>query len=316
MPRKTCLTQIIFLILILAVAILALRRCGAPPAAVTGKPAARPLLSWLLPSRARSSSLAPTPTRDPARTGIEGLGLPALRPLLFDIAPVRGLEVTERYLWIASYDDAHHAGMLYQVDRQSYTVIQSRMLEQGGLYRLAGVQQGPELLWTALIPASAEQRAVLIGMRPGDLSIAARVPVTDTLRAVAQGDDGTLYGVSSDGRTLYAWGLDGALLRQATASPDVRYQDMDVVRGSLVCAGQISPDLGALDVLDPASLNLLVRHAAYALSPKGVLVTGRAFGYGDGAFHFLPDDGSMPMVMSYTLGEPALAGFVPSVGSR
>jgi hypothetical protein len=326
MKPKSCLLQFVFFVILMVVLAASVRRClttreGAQPqASAPTVSASLPSVLALLSRGSGDATVAPvaTATPDPDRVGIEGLGLPAMRPLLFDIPRVRGIEVADNVLYVASYDAGKKVGMLYQVSQESYTIVQVRTYAEDGFYRLGGLHLGSQLLWTALSADDAGRGSLIVGLDPQQLHIVERFAVPAPIRAVAQAEDGTLIGAGEDGATLYAWGADGALLRQQADSVDVSYEDMDVIRGSLVCAGKGEGDgnVGVIDVLDPASLTLLARHRVYAKSPAGQTVTGRSFGYYEGRFYLLPDQGEFPMVMVYRLEGVPLEDYVPSTSAR
>jgi len=131
---------------------------------------------------------------------------------------------------------------------------------------------------------------------------------------VAQGENGHLYGLNDDSTMVFEWTAQGGEVRRTPNATGARYQDMDVVRGSLVCTGA-DPNGGVIDILDPASLTLLVRHRCHARTPNGHLITSKGFAFAEGTFYFLPADGEFPMLMSYTLDDVTLADYVPSAGS-
>lgn len=325
MKRKSCLVQLVLFVLLMIVLAAFIQRCltrrqgpQLETEAVAPAAAARPNVWALLSSERAETTPIPTPTAtpDPARVGIEGLGLPAMRPLLFDIARVRGLEAVGDSFYVSSYDAEKRIGVLYQVSQESYTIAQVRTYAEDGFYRLGGLHWGEALLWTALSAEEAERGSLIVGIELQQLQIVRRFAVPEAIRAVAQVNDVTLIGANETGDTLYTWTLDGALLRQRADSVDVSYKDMDVIHGSVVCAGKGEDDLGVLDVLDPASLTLLARHPVYARSPAGQVVSGRSMGYDAGRFYFLPDQGEFPMVIAYPLGDTPLEDYVPSTRVR
>lgn len=325
MKPKSCLVQLVLFILLMIVLAALVQRClvrrqlAGPETHRTAPTVALPNLGALLGGKVAEVTPLPAPsvTPDPARVGIEGLGLPTMRPLLFDIPRVRGLEAVGDVLYVSSYDAEKGIGLLYQVSQESYTIAQVRTYAEDGFYRLGGLHWADGLLWTALSADQSEKGSRLVGIEPQHLEIRRRIAVTDTIRAVALGDGAILVGANEAGDALYAWRLDGTLLRQRADPVDVSYKDMDVIRGSVVCAGKgEGDDRGVLDVLDPTSLTLLARYRVYARSSAGQLVSGRSMGYDAERFYFLPDQGKFPMVIVYPLGEVSLEDYVPSTQAR
>lgn len=329
MNRKSCLVQLAFFVLIMVVIATAIRRCRTQPemvqrlaspqrAAETAQnPPVLERLKGLLPfGQSRSpivpSTPEPIPTLDLEHRGIKGLGLPVVQPLLFEIPQVRGLEATGETLYIAGYDTDHKVGLLYQVSREGRTILQMRTFAQGALYRLGGLHLGPERLW---VPLSADDETIpslILGLDPLYLTVAQSFEAPEAIRAVAQADAHSLIGVNEMGNTLYRWTIEGTLLEKHAAPADIQYKDMDSIRGSLVAAGKTNDRLGALDVLDPVTLSLLVRYPCYGHSPAGELVSSRGFGSDGERFYFLPERGKFPSMMIYELARGSLADYIPS----
>jgi hypothetical protein len=188
-----------------------------------------------------------------------------------------------------------------------------REVTQEGRFELGGIHAGKRLLWVPV--AGIGRSSIILGLDLQYLKIEHRFKVDDYIVAVAEGNDGHLYGFNDDSTLIYEWMPDGQELRKAANASGVRYQDMDVVRGSLLCAG-VEPASGVIDVIDPVSLTLLARHHCFANGARGQWVTGKGFAYYDGVFYFLPDEGEFPMLMSYMLDSGVrLSDYVPSVSS-
>ena len=126
------------------------------------------------------------------------------------------------------------------------------------------------------------------------------------------GDDSNLYGVSTDATLFYEWSFDGRELRRVPNASGAKYQDLEIVRNSLVCTGE-DRNGGVLDIVDLGSLSLLVRHRIGARSPGQRWISSRGFAFADGEFHFLPDDGARPVLFTYGLDSVTLESYVPSL---
>ena len=247
-----------------------------------------------------------------AFTGIEGLTLRLTHPLQLEVAETQGLAASARSLYVSSVDPRQRVAFLYEIRRDTYTVAQVRMLKQGGQYHLGGLHLGAELLWAPLSGDEGDPRSVILGFDPLYLEVKRSFEVGERIAAVAQGDDGHLFGVSARGDRFLEWTPDGKELRRAPNPSGVPYGDMEVVRGSLICAG-VDQAGGVLDVVDPASLTILARHRADAISPGRQWVTRKGFAFDREAFYFLPDDGPNPMLMTYALDNMTLEECVPSL---
>jgi hypothetical protein len=255
---------------------------------------------------------APPLTPTHAYKGIEGLTLRLNHPLLFDVAQVQGLAATSRSFYVSSVDPGQRIAFLYQVRRDTYSVAQVRMLQRETRYRLGGLHLGAELLWAPLAGDEGDDHSLVLGIDPRYLEVKRSFEVAERIAALAEGAGGQLYGINARGDLFYEWAPDGREVRRTPNPSGVAYQDMEVVRGSLVCAG-VEPTGGVLDVLDPAGFTILRRHHVDALSPGKNQVTRKGFAFAEGEFYFLPDDGPNPMLMTYVLEGVDLDTFVPHV---
>lgn len=329
MNRKSCLLQLVFFVILMVVIATAIRRCRTRPEVVQNlipptratetapAPSVFDRLKSLLPflkggSAGPSAALAPTPTLDLEHMGIKGLGLPVIQPLFFEIPKVRGLEVAGEVLYIAGYDPDRKVGLLYQASLDGQTIQQMRTYAQGAQYRLGGLHLGLGRLWVPLSAEDDSAPSLILGLDPLYLTVAQSFKAPEAIRAVAQTNAQSLVGVNETGTTLYHWALDGTLLEKREAPADIQYKDMDVIRGSLVASGKTNDRLGALDVLDPRTLSLLVRYPCYGRSPTGELVTSRGFGFDGERFYFLPEQGKFPSLLVYELAHGSLADYIPS----
>ncbi len=240
---------------------------------------------------------------------IEGLYLEALQPLASVPLGIRGLAAADGLLYATAYDAGAQSAWLHELDRGSATVLRSLALYEQGAGEPCGVQAAGQLLWTCV---NTSEGALILAVDRDAWAAAVWAPLTDTLRAIAQTPDGALVGMDAQGRRFYRWGPDGALQRVGTNATGALYTDCELVRGSLVCAG--TEEGGAvLDVLDPESLSLLVRHRATTRTEWGTWVAGNGLAYAGDWFLLAPAGGEFPLVWSYRLAGGALADFVPSV---
>jgi len=254
--------------------------------------------------------VAPSPTPTHAYKGIKGLTLRLNQPLQLDAAQVQGLAATARSFYVSSVDPQQRIAFLYEVRRDTFAIAQVRMLQQGSKCYLGGISLGAELLWAPLRGDEGDDHSLILGIDPRYLEVKQTFEVADRIAAVAQGADGRLYGLNTRGDLFYEWAPDGHEVRRTPNPSGVAYQDMEGVRGSLVCAG-VDETGGMVDVLDPSDFSILRRHYVDALSPGGNQVTGKGFAFAEDEFYFLPDDGLNPMLMTYVLEGETLDMFVP-----
>ncbi|MFH1085554.1 MAG: hypothetical protein V1772_07310 [Chloroflexota bacterium] len=332
MKGRTCLTQVIILLMVVAALAFTIRRFAAPTPAAQVSEGVRGSLWGALrdgvarlaaepdqatPARAAVQAVAspgPATVGERLTVDIDGLAFQVSRPLMFPLPPARGLAVGDRFLYVATFDPATRVGFVYQVDRHRYTIVQQRALNEDGGTLVGGLHLGERWLW-APVAAEGSQRSVIVGLDPMNLEPRQRFAVADRIAAVAEGADGRLYGCNATTDAFYEWTPEGQERRRVALAPSARYTDLEVVRGSLVCAGVDEAGQSVLDVVDAATLSLLVRHASPSRSAQGSAITRGGFGYADGAFLFLPEGGEHAKLYTFALGsEVSLEAFIPHAG--
>lgn len=315
--RRSCLVQLTLLVILAATVATGIRRYLLPTVAPTDKPPATSRSEELsagtraVSREPLSVSLAAIAGATRVAKGIEGLALGLVRPLMVDLPPSQGLAIHGTYLFVGAHDPDVRAALLYKLHRDTQTLVQMRVIAYGSLSVIGGLHGGQEFVWAALREEGGE-RGALLGIDPLQLDIVKRFEIEQPVATIAEGPDGRLYSTDLGGQWLCKWSQDGQTLGCLPLANGARYTDMDVVNGSLVCAGRDS-DGGVLDVYDLQSLTLLVRHRADARFQDRALVSGAGFAYANGTFYFLPISGRYPMLLAYGLAGGALEDYVPSV---
>ncbi|NLG51210.1 MAG: hypothetical protein GX552_13970 [Chloroflexi bacterium] len=319
MKTKSVATFLAVLAVIAMVLAFGLRRCGAMLGIVTEESATATPAGAGAAIRFEPDydlALAADLSLQEEQVGIPGLKLRLARPLMFDTYQVRGLAAVPDYFYVASVKADMERAMLYQVRRDTYTVDKERELEWEGKYRFGGLHLGPDGLMAVLAGNAQDATSVVLRMDPQSLETIGAFEVPDQIRAVAQAGDGNIYGINESSEFFYRWATDGTLLERSANGFGTSYYDMAVVRGSLVCSGYWRDrGIGVIDVIDPTSFTLLARHPAYAHSMGGRWVTQLGFDCVNGEFLFLPDDGNLPMLLTYVLADDmTLEEYIPSSG--
>ncbi len=307
--QKSCLVGLILIAAVLLAASLWLRRYLVPEPVAAPLNATPVAASTTPETEAEHPATAAPLLEDPLyEERIEGLYLETIEPLAEIPLDVRGLAAAEGRLYITAYDAATQTPWLHELDRQAGTPSRSLALPAGG--EPCGLQATGPLLWTCV---NSEDGAIILAVDRDAWASAPVTPITDTLRAVAQLADGSLVGVDRAGRRFYHWAVDGTLQDTATNATGALYQDCELIRGSLVCVGEVEGS-GVLDVIDPYSLSLLARHQATTRTAWGALVAGNGLAMEDEAFLLVPPGGELPLLWSYRL-DVSLANYVPSIAA-
>jgi hypothetical protein len=247
--------------------------------------------------------------------GIEGL-VPRLSvPLRVSLIEVTGLAATPGSLYVASFDSQKRLSMIYRLRPDTGALIQMRHVVPGMAGRVGGIHMGERYLWLPLSDDSRPNITRILGLDPQYLEVKQGFEVPYQISAVAQGLDGSLYGLGQDGSLFYVWNAEGRELRRVPNSSGASYGDMEVIQGSVVCAGvdQVT-NSGVLDVLDPQGFTILARHRSQARTANQQWLTARGFAFVANTFYFLPEAGETPFLASYGLATGnTLEQYVPGV---
>lgn len=284
-------------------------------AVATAKPSPGLTLSPKGALAAKIASAPPITRPVTASKGIEGLTLRLSRPLPIEARGARGLAADAEYLYLAITNASKRNATLYQLRADTLAVVQAKALQETGAdgrprYQVGGVQLAGTLLWLPLTGDAATGSA-LLALDRRTLAVTRRLDVDEHITAVAQVPDGRVFGVDASGTSFHAWAGDASRPQRTDINTGARYHDLEVMRGSLVCSGTDAQG-GVLDVLDPNSLSLLVRHRCDARSSTGRWVTDGGFAYGGSEFLFVPDEGPLPMLYGYVLSRGTLDQYIPS----
>jgi hypothetical protein len=321
--RKSCLVQLILLVLVAVILGLSARRLFPSSSSRTTtqivaesatKPAASSLTRKILALVAGGAVEPTLPPSPPQASGMDSLELLLSRPVILDIPRIEGLALDADYLFVSGYDPERQAAFVFQLAQDTRAIAQVRQIQAGGRYLIGGLAARDGILWTALVGSEPEGGSTVMGLSTASLEPLHQFVSPAAIAAVAPLPQGTLAGITETGEAVYVWNREGNEIAVVPLASGARYQDLEVINGSLVCAGLDSQG-GVIDVLDSTTFSLLVRHRCQAAMPNGLPMTSGGLGYWDGIFFFLPTAGHWPHVLSYQLTDGALPDYVPpSVG--
>ena len=325
--RKSCLIQLIVLLLIGVVLSLSIKRWldtrearRQPQVAVqseaeSGESGNRLIarLATLISRGEPGPTLPPSP---PSARGIEGLALETSRPLLVEGFRVRGLVVNAQHILLAGDRAEMEGALLYQLSADSGTITQARRIDRDGYLTLGGMSSADGLIWLALNAAPEIESCLILGLEADTLETRYGIEVPQRLRIVAaeaaspEGVPNRILGIAEHAEAIYTWDSLGNPLSTHTLATGATYWDAELIDGRLVCAGT-DPQGGVIDVLDPATMSLIVRHRAEAQSSEGLPLTSGGFGYREDTFYFALSSDRWPQLYAYRLSDGDLAAFIP-----
>jgi len=311
--RKSCLVQLIVLVLVGLVLGLVIHHWLGPSSERTfGRVAQKD--SDDAKSRRDLVSVQTTlvsqelgrPTPEPTKsrpTGIEGLELETSRPLFVKEVVVRGLVVKAGRLWLACARPDLGQAMLYQLERASGTIIQARRLDTDGYDRISGLISGDGLVWLGLNRDESDS-SLILGLDPDSLEtrlglvVPARVRIVVPLGSRGDPDLFRLLTVDEPSNALQIWDSQGRHVSSHRLASGASYWDGVFVDGRLVLIGA-DAEGGVIDVYDPESTSLLLRHRATIRSDNDRLVADGGLGLDGQTLWFAHSTEGWPLITVY-----------------
>lgn len=322
--RKSCLVQIILLILVGVVLGLIIHHWLGPSSERDSAKAAQELpddpdsgrrLVTLLATLVSRAVGGPTPEpTDSPPTGIEGLQLETSRPLFVEDVAVRGLVVGTERLWLACERPELGQALLYQLERDSGTILQARRLDTDGYAQIGALVSGDGLVWLALKAAESDSSLVL-GLAPDSLEtriglvLPARIQIVSPLGSRSTPDAFRLLTVNEASDAIQIWDGQARLASSHPIATGATYWDGVLPEGRLVCVG-VDAQGGVIDVYDLESMSLLLRHRAYIRSDDDRLVAGGALSLHDEALWFAHSTDRWPLLGVYRPASGAISDWL------
>ncbi len=310
--RKSCLAQLVILVVIVAVLSLALSRTvrralETGQVAESGPTTTSPVQQPTLPIGGAQASGAGGSA--PGTVEPSPFVLVSSRPVMLDDCLPAGLALTARDLYLACERTDGQGGYVARASRDDYAVVARQQVASAGA-DLGGMADGPDGVWLALRHAAAPGRTDLLQLAPDTLTTISTVTVPAAVVSVAVAGDGAIYTSSCTPSMLVRWSAGGALSATAETPDDACYTDIELLRGKLVGVAVVHGE-GVLDVIDPQSLTLLARHTIEIVSARGNPLAANALATDGDVLVFAPDPQTPPTIMTYRPREGGLADFVP-----
>lgn len=222
---------------------------------------------------------------------LDRLGVQRVIPLRGTLHHVQGIAVERERLWVTSVDSGARKGWLHLYRLPDGVLLRQVEVQShaGDQFHPGGIALDGNVVW---IPVAEYQRGGRSTIQRRDkrtLQLLGSFEVDDHIGCIAAGGD-RLIGGNWDARQIYYWAPDGRLLAKRDNPHATRYQDMKLAGGLLVASGVTSADEGAIDWLDPETLDLRRRITA-GKTDRGVRYTNEGMDVRDGRLYLLPEDG-------------------------
>lgn len=219
-------------------------------------------------------------------SALEGLGVTELENKTHH---VQGIVVDGPTLWVSSVSKAVSAGFLHEFDLQSGRHRATVEIHEGARFHPGGMDQDGDSLWIPVAEYRRQSTSTMLRVSKQTRKVISRFEVEDHIGCVALAGE-RLIGGNWDSRDFYYWNREGKLLAKNQNPGKVAYQDLKFEDGMLLASGNISADEGAIDWLDPDTLQLRKRILS-GKTDRGVRFTNEGMAVVDGKLYLLPEDG-------------------------
>lgn len=200
---------------------------------------------------------------------------------------VQGIAVDGSKLWVSSVGERE--GFLHQFEMATGKHLATQTVQEGKRFHVGGIDHAGGSLWVPAAEYRKESSSTVLQVDMRTLAVRNRFEVDDHIGCLAVMGD-RLIGGNWDSRQFYTWDEACKLLEKRTNPHAVAYQDLKFHGGMLVASGNLSRDEGAIDWLDPATLELRQRIRC-GKTDRGVRFTNEGMAVADGRLYLLPEDG-------------------------
>ena len=201
---------------------------------------------------------------------------------------VQGIDVEGEFLWVSSVDRQQKKGYLFKLNRHTGRIVNQVEVQEGEKYHPGGLTLDGDNIWLPVAEYRRNSTAVIQLRDKRTLRLLRQFEVNDHIGCIAASNN-RLYGGNWDTRQIYEWNKDGKQLDQRANLTGTRYQDLKYIENRLIGGGLRAKGRGAIDFLDPKSLNL-TRRIELETTDRGVVFTNEGMTLRAGRFYLLPED--------------------------
>lgn len=201
---------------------------------------------------------------------------------------VQGIDVEDGNVWISSVDKEQKKGFLYRLDRRTGKLLAQVEVQDGERFHPGGLTLDGAHIWLPVAEYRRTSTAVIQLRDKATLRLIRQFTVPDHIGCVAASGR-RLYGGNWDSLDIYEWDKRGKQLAKRANPSGTRFQDMKWIDGKLLGGGLRAKGHGAIDWLDPDSLQLL-RRVEVETTDRGVVFTNEGMTLRGGLLYLLPED--------------------------
>ena len=201
---------------------------------------------------------------------------------------VQGIDVEGGTLWVSSVDKEQKKGYLFKLDRHTGQIINKVEVQDGDKYHPGGLTLDGGNIWLPVAEYRRNSTAVIQLRDKRTLRLLRQFQVNDHIGCIAASGN-RLYGGNWDTRQIYEWDKNGKQIAQRPNLTGTRYQDLKYIENRLIGGGLRAKGQGAIDYLNPKSLELL-RRIEVQTTDRGTVFTNEGMTVRAGRYYLLPED--------------------------
>lgn len=195
---------------------------------------------------------------EPLPTSLDVLKLVRIVELKAPTYHVQGIDTDGKSLWVTSVDTPTRKGYLYEFSMTTGESIRTIEIQDGDRFHPGGIASDAKSLWIPIAEYRAKSSTVIQRRSKRTLQLEFQFDVPDHIGCIALTPE-FLIGGNWDSRDFYIWDRRGRLIRKIASTTSNAYQDMKFASKNIVASGLLADRSGAIDWLDPKSLQLVHR---------------------------------------------------------
>ena len=161
-------------------------------------------------------------------------------------------------------------------------------MQDGDKYHPGGLTLDGDNIWLPVAEYRRNSTAVIQLRDKRTLRLLRQFQVNDHIGCIAASGN-RLYGGNWDTRQIYEWDKNGKQIAQRPNLAGTRYQDLKYIENRLIGGGLRKKGEGAIDYLNPKSLELL-RRIEVQTTDRGTVFTNEGMTVRGGRYYLLPED--------------------------
>jgi len=201
---------------------------------------------------------------------------------------VQGIDVEAEFVWVSSVDRAQKKGFLSRLNRHTGKLINIVEVQDGDKFHPGGITLDGENLWVPVAEYRRNSASVIQLRDKRTLRLLRQFEVSDHIGCIAASNN-RLFGGNWDTLEIYEWDKKGKQISKRPNPTGTRFQDLKLIDDRLIGGGLRGKGQGAVDYLNPKSLELM-RRIEVQTTDRGTVFTNEGMTVRGGRYYLLPED--------------------------